>query len=73
MGVQTGQQGGQAVQLVHGKKRELTVPDVFKQLDAFKDYEWLHIIDLDAATGEGSNEELARVDNALKLSLSLLP
>ncbi len=53
-------QGGQAVQLVHGKKRELAVPDVFKQLEAFKDYEWLHIIDLDAATGEGSNQELAR-------------
>jgi phosphoribosylformimino-5-aminoimidazole carboxamide ribotide isomerase len=53
-------QGGQAVQLVHGKKRELTVPDVFVQLDAFKSYQWLHIIDLDAATGEGSNEKLVR-------------
>jgi phosphoribosylformimino-5-aminoimidazole carboxamide ribotide isomerase len=53
-------QDGRAVQLMHGKKRELTVPDVFKQLDAFKNYEWLHIIDLDAAIGEGSNEDLAR-------------
>ena len=51
-------QGGQAVQLVHGKKRELTVPEVFAQLDAFKTYEWLHLIDLDAATGKGSNELL---------------
>lgn len=53
-------QGGQAVQLVHGKKRELAVVDVFAQLAAFKEYEWLHIIDLDAATGRGSNAALAR-------------
>ena len=53
-------QGGQAVQLVHGKKRELAVADVFGQLAAFKEYEWLHIIDLDAAMGCGSNEAVAR-------------
>jgi phosphoribosylformimino-5-aminoimidazole carboxamide ribotide isomerase len=53
-------QDGQAVQLVHGKKRELAVADVFGQLAAFKNYEWLHIIDLDAATGKGSNEKLVR-------------
>ncbi len=53
-------QAGQAVQLVHGKKRELAVPDVFAQLHAFKNYNWLHIIDLDAAMGQGSNEKLAR-------------
>jgi phosphoribosylformimino-5-aminoimidazole carboxamide ribotide isomerase len=53
-------QGGQAVQLVHGKKRELAVPDVFAQLDAFKNYEWMHIIDLDAAKGTGSNAKLVR-------------
>ncbi len=53
-------QGGQAVQLIHGKKRELAVPDVFAQLDAFRKYKWLHVIDLDAATGKGSNETLAR-------------
>jgi phosphoribosylformimino-5-aminoimidazole carboxamide ribotide isomerase len=53
-------QGGQAVQLVHGKKRELAVADVFGQLAAFKGYQWLHIIDLDAATGRGSNAALAR-------------
>jgi phosphoribosylformimino-5-aminoimidazole carboxamide ribotide isomerase len=53
-------QGGQAVQLVHGRKCELAVADVFGQLAAFKSYEWLHIIDLDAATGEGSNGDLAR-------------
>ena len=53
-------QAGQAVQLVHGKKRELAVADVFAQLHAFKNYKWLHIIDLDAAMSKGSNESLAR-------------
>ncbi len=41
-------QDGQAVQLVHGRRRELAVADVFGQLDKFRKYPWLHIIDLDA-------------------------
>lgn len=53
-------QGGQAVQLIHGRKRELAVPDVFGLLEKFKSHEWLHIIDLDAAIGTGNNNELAR-------------
>ena len=53
-------QGGQAVQLVHGKKRELTVADVFGLLQKFKSYSWLHIIDLDAAMGRGTNDDLAQ-------------
>lgn len=53
-------QGGQAVQLVHGKKRELAVADVFGLLQKFKSYSWLHIIDLDAAMGKGTNDDLAR-------------
>ncbi|HXJ07498.1 MAG TPA: HisA/HisF-related TIM barrel protein [Candidatus Acidoferrum sp.] len=53
-------QGGQAVQLVHGRKRELAVADVFGLLDKFKSHEWLHIIDLDAAIGTGNNNALAR-------------
>ena len=53
-------QKGQAVQLVHGRKRELAVTDVFGLLDQFKRYEWLHIIDLDAAIGTGNNDELVR-------------
>jgi phosphoribosylformimino-5-aminoimidazole carboxamide ribotide isomerase len=52
-------QGGQAVQLVHGRKRELAVADVFGLLEKFKFYEWLHLIDLDAAIGTGNNNELA--------------
>jgi phosphoribosylformimino-5-aminoimidazole carboxamide ribotide isomerase len=53
-------QGGQAVQLVHGRKRELAFADVFGLLEKFKAYEWLHLIDLDAAIGTGDNNRLAR-------------
>ena len=53
-------QGGQAVQLVHGRKRELAVADVFGQLEKFKKHLWLHVIDLDAAMGKGANDDLVR-------------
>lgn len=53
-------QGGQAVQLVHGRKRELAVANVFGLLEKFKSYPWLHLIDLDAAIGTGNNNALAR-------------
>jgi phosphoribosylformimino-5-aminoimidazole carboxamide ribotide isomerase len=53
-------QRGQAVQLVHGRKRELAVADVFGLLERFGKYEWLHLIDLDAAMGKGSNDKLIR-------------
>ena len=53
-------QGGQAVQLVHGRERELAVADVFSLLRKFKKYPWLHVIDLDAAMGKGANDELVR-------------
>jgi phosphoribosylformimino-5-aminoimidazole carboxamide ribotide isomerase len=53
-------QNGQAVQLVHGRKRELAVADVFGLLQKFSKYPWLHIIDLDAAMGKGSNDDLVR-------------
>lgn len=48
------------MQLVHGRQRELAVADVFGQLEQFKEYPWLHIIDLDAAMGKGKNDELVR-------------
>lgn len=51
-------QGGQAVQLVQGRRRELAVADVFGLLDKFKKYPWLHVIDLDAAMGKPGNDEL---------------
>jgi phosphoribosylformimino-5-aminoimidazole carboxamide ribotide isomerase len=53
-------QGGQAVQLIHGRKCELAVADVFGLLEKFKSYPWLHLIDLDAAIGTGNNNALAR-------------
>lgn len=51
-------QGGQAVQLVHGRRRELAVADVFGLLDKFHKYPWLHVIDLDAAMGKPGNDKL---------------
>jgi phosphoribosylformimino-5-aminoimidazole carboxamide ribotide isomerase len=51
-------QSGRAVQLVHGRRRELAVADVFAQLEKFKRYPWLHIIDLDAAMNKGDNDQL---------------
>ena len=53
-------QGGQAVQLVRGRKRELAVADVFGLLRKFKKYPWLHVIDLDAAMGKDANDDLVR-------------
>jgi phosphoribosylformimino-5-aminoimidazole carboxamide ribotide isomerase len=53
-------QSGRAVQLVHGRKRELAVADVFGLLKKFKNYPWLHVIDLDAAMGKGQNDDLVR-------------
>jgi phosphoribosylformimino-5-aminoimidazole carboxamide ribotide isomerase len=53
-------QGGQAVQLVHGRRRELAIADVMSLLLKFKKYKWLHVIDLDAAMGKGHNTDLTR-------------
>jgi phosphoribosylformimino-5-aminoimidazole carboxamide ribotide isomerase len=53
-------QRGQAVQLVHGRRRELAVADVMGLLDSFSRYEWLHVIDLDAAMRKGHNNALVR-------------
>lgn len=51
-------QQGQAVQLVHGRRRELVVSDVMGLLERFGHHRWLHVIDLDAAMGKGHNREL---------------
>jgi phosphoribosylformimino-5-aminoimidazole carboxamide ribotide isomerase len=53
-------QDGQAVQLVHGRRRELAIADVFGLLDKFQEYPWLHLIDLDAAMGKTGNDALLR-------------
>jgi phosphoribosylformimino-5-aminoimidazole carboxamide ribotide isomerase len=51
-------QDGRAVQLIRGRKLRLAVEDVFGLLDRFRDYPLLHVIDLDAAMGRGSNARL---------------
>jgi phosphoribosylformimino-5-aminoimidazole carboxamide ribotide isomerase len=51
-------QRGQAVQLVHGRRRELTVRNVMGLLERFKKYPWLHVVDLDAAMDRGNNDGL---------------
>src|SRR5579871_6211642 len=51
-------QDGRAVQLVQGRKRRLAVDDVFGLLERFRKYPLMHIIDLDAAMGRGSNARL---------------
>lgn len=53
-------QGGRAVQLVQGHKMRLAVDDVFGLLERFRGYPLLHVIDLDAAMGKGSNSRLVR-------------
>jgi len=53
-------QQGQAVQLVHGRRRELAIADVMSLLLEFRQYEWLHVIDLDAAMGKSNNSELTQ-------------
>jgi phosphoribosylformimino-5-aminoimidazole carboxamide ribotide isomerase len=53
-------QDGKAVQLVHGRKRRLAIDDVFGLLERFRKYPLLHVIDLDAAMGKGSNARLVR-------------
>jgi phosphoribosylformimino-5-aminoimidazole carboxamide ribonucleotide (ProFAR) isomerase len=45
---------------VHGRKRRLAVDDVLGLLQRFRRYPLLHVIDLDAAMGRGSNARLAR-------------
>jgi phosphoribosylformimino-5-aminoimidazole carboxamide ribotide isomerase len=51
-------QDGRAVQLVRGRRLRLAVEDVFGLLERFRDYPLLHVIDLDAAMGRGSNARL---------------
>jgi phosphoribosylformimino-5-aminoimidazole carboxamide ribotide isomerase len=51
-------QDGRAVQLEHGRKLRLAVEDVFGLLERFRHYPLLHVIDLDAAMGRGSNAAL---------------
>lgn len=53
-------QKGKAVQLVRGRRRKLAVADVLGLLKRFRRYRVLHVIDLDAAMGNGRNSRLVR-------------
>jgi phosphoribosylformimino-5-aminoimidazole carboxamide ribotide isomerase len=48
-------QDGKAVQLVRGRRLVLSVDDILGLLERFRGYPILHVIDLDAALGAGSN------------------
>lgn len=52
--------GGRAVQLVQGRRFALAVAEVLGLLDRFRNHRYLHVIDLDAAMGRGSNGRLVR-------------
>ena len=54
-------QGGKAVQLIRGRKRALSIDDVLGLLERFRDYPILHVIDLDAAIGNGSNSRWVKI------------
>jgi phosphoribosylformimino-5-aminoimidazole carboxamide ribotide isomerase len=50
--------GGKIVQLVQGKKKALEFDDFEPWIDRFSKYPLVQLIDLDAATGDGSNAAL---------------
>ncbi len=54
-------QGGKAVQLVRGRRLAISVEDVLGLLERFRDYPLLHVIDLDAALGKGTNSRWVKL------------
>lgn len=52
--------GGKIVQLVQGKKKALEFDDFQPWVDLFSKFPLVQLIDLDAATGDGSNAVLVR-------------
>lgn len=53
--------GGKAVQLIRGRKLALSVDDVLGLLEKFRRYPILHVIDLDAALGKGTNARWIKI------------
>jgi len=51
-------QDGKAVQLVQGKTKAIEVEDIDSLIKRFEDFPILHVIDLNAAKGNGSNTAL---------------
>lgn len=52
---------GKVVQLVQGRDKALELDSPFAMLDKFKAFPEIQVIDLDAAIGRGSNDELVRL------------
>lgn len=52
--------GGKVVQLIQGRDKALEVDDPLAILDQFRAFPEIQVIDLDAAMGSGSNEQLVR-------------
>ncbi|HUJ23819.1 MAG TPA: HisA/HisF-related TIM barrel protein [Bryobacteraceae bacterium] len=53
--------GGKVVQLVQGREKALELDSTPAVLDRFKAFSEIQVIDLDAAMGRGSNDELLRL------------
>ncbi len=53
--------GGKVVQLVQGREKALEGDAPLAMLDKFKAFPEIQVIDLDAAMGHGSNDELVRL------------
>jgi phosphoribosylformimino-5-aminoimidazole carboxamide ribotide isomerase len=54
-------QGGKVVQLVQGRKKALEGEAPLAMLERFAAFPQIQIVDLDAATGAGSNEEIVHL------------
>jgi phosphoribosylformimino-5-aminoimidazole carboxamide ribotide isomerase len=52
--------GGKVVQLVQGERVAIERTDVFRWVRRFQDFPIVQLIDLDAAMGTGTNDELVR-------------
>lgn len=53
--------GGKVVQLVQGREKALEAEGPLAMLEKFKAFPEIQVIDLDAALGRGSNDELVRL------------
>lgn len=52
--------GGKVVQLIQGREKALEVDSPDEMIEKFADFPEIQVIDLDAALGRGSNDELVR-------------
>ena len=53
--------GGKVVQLVQGREKALEAEGPLKMLEKFKAFPQIQVIDLDAAMGQGSNDDLVEL------------